>query len=330
MMGAESSTLILTLLFFAVVLLVEGAYYYYRDVHAPKSRVVRRLDSLRSGGMAEEVQASLKRQTQSRGETLVAGILNKLEVKLTQAGTRMSAERLLMLMGVATVGIGVTAPILLGIADMLNSFTALLLVLVFAITIGIVIPLLLLDRKATKRIKKFEEQFPIALDIFVRGLRAGHPVTGALDLLVEEMPDPIGSEFAMVIAEISYGYDLRDALNNLANRVQTTDIQMFSVCVSIQAETGGNLADILEGLSRVIRERQSMVLKVRALASEGKMTAIVLSVLPIGTFMFVFTTQPEFYLDVVDDPWFLPGLMGIATWYSLGILLIRKLVDLKV
>ncbi len=326
----DSSTLILTLLFFGVVMLIEGAYYYYRDVHAPKSRVVRRLDSLRSGGMVEEAQASLKRQTQSRGETLVAGILNNLEVKLTQAGMRMSAERLLMLMGVATLGIAVTAPILLGIADMLNSFTAFLLVLVFAVAIGAVLPLILLDRKATKRIKKFEEQFPIALDIFVRGLRAGHPVTGALDLLVEEMPDPIGSEFAMVIAEISYGYDLRDALNNLANRVQTTDIQMFSVCVAIQAETGGNLADILEGLSRVIRERQSMVLKVRALASEGKMTAIVLSVLPICTFLFVFTTQPEFFLDVVDDPWFLPGIIGIGIWYAIGIVMIRKIVDLKV
>ncbi len=326
----DSSTLILTLLFFAIVLLVEGAYYYYRDVHAPKSRVGRRLDSLRSGNMMEEVQASLKRQTASRGETLVSGILNSLEVKLTQAGMRMSAERLLMLMGVATAGIGVTAPIILGIADMLNSFTSVLLVLVFAVAIGTVLPLIILDRKATKRIKKFEEQFPMALDIFVRGLRAGHPVTGALDLLVEEMPDPIGSEFAMVIAEISYGYDLRDALNNLAKRVQTTDIQMFSVCVSIQSETGGNLADILEGLSKVIRERASMVLKVRALASEGKMTAVVLSILPICTFLFVFTTQPEFYLDVVDDRWFMPGLIGIAVWYSLGITMIRKMVDLKV
>ena len=326
----DSSTLILTLLFFAIVLLVEGAYYYYKDVHAPKSRVDRRLDALRSGGMAEEAQASLKRQTQARGESAIAGILNKLEVKLTQAGLRMSAERLLMLMGVATAGIAVTAPILLGIADMLNSVTSFILVLVFAVAIGTVFPLIFLDRKATKRIKKFEEQFPIALDIFVRGLRAGHPVTGALDLLVEEMPDPIGSEFAMVIAEISYGYDLRDALDNLARRVQTTDIQMFSVCVSIQSETGGNLADILEGLSKVIRERASMVLKVRALASEGKMTAIVLSVLPIGTFLFVFSTQPEFYLDVVDDPWFLPGLIGITIWYSMGIALIRKLVDLKV
>ncbi len=326
----DTSALMLTLLFFAVILLIEGAYFYYMDVHAPKSRVGRRLGALRTGNMVEEVQASLKRHQSARGESMVATILNRLEGKLAQAGMRMTAERMLMLMAVATAGLAVTAPVILGIADMLHSFTSVLLVLVFAVCIGTVFPVLLLDRKATKRIKKFEEQFPVALDIFVRGLRAGHPVTGALDLLVEEMPDPIGSEFAMVVAEISYGYDLRDALNNLANRVQTTDISMFAVCVAIQAETGGNLADILEGLSKVIRERQSMVLKVRALASEGKMTAIVLSVLPVGTFLFVFSTQPEFYLDVVDDPWFLPGLIGLSFWYACGIFMIRKLVDLKV
>lgn len=326
----EGPGLLLGLLFIAVVLLVEGAWYYYQDVHAPRSRVNRRLETLKSGTMHAEVEASLKRQMKDRGESFLAGILGKLETKLTQAGLRIAAERFLLLMGVATLTIGLATPVLLGFANMLNSGGSLLLVLVFAVGVGVVIPLAVLDRKAVKRMKKFEEQFPVALDIFVRGLRAGHPVTGALDLLVEEMPDPIGSEFAMVIAEVSYGYDLRDALQNLSDRVQTTDVQMFAVCVAIQAETGGNLADILDGLSKVIRDRTSMVLKVRALASEGKMTAVVLSVLPVLTFGFVLLSNPAFYFDVADDPWFLPGLMGLVTWYALGMLIIKKLVTLKV
>lgn len=325
-----SAILFLTLLFFAIVLLVEGAWYYWRDVHAPRSRVSRRMEMLRSGVLAEEVAASLVRGDNARQRSFGAAILNRLELKLTQAGLRMSAERLLMLMAVGTLGIGVTFPFVLGYANMLTSFSAVLLVFIFAAGVGIVLPLLWLDRKATMRIKKFEEQFPVALDIFVRGLRAGHPVTGALDLLVEEMPDPIGSEFAMVIAEISYGYDLRDALFNMARRVQTTDIQMFVVSVAIQSETGGNLADILDGLSRVIRERASMVLKVRALASEGKMTGIVLSVLPLVVFCLVFSLQPQFFLDVVDDRWFMPGVVGIFVWYVSGIMLMRKLIALKV
>jgi tight adherence protein B len=325
-----SAILFLTLLFFAIVLLVEGAWYYWRDVHAPRSRVSRRLDMLRSGALAEEVAASLVRGDNARQRSFGATILNRLELKLSQAGLRVSAERLLLLMAVGTAAIAITFPLLLGYANMLNSFSALLLVFIFAGGIGIVLPLLWIDRKATQRIKKFEEQFPVALDIFVRGLRAGHPVTGALDLLVEEMPDPIGSEFAMVIAEISYGYDLRDALFNMARRVQTTDIQMFVVSVAIQAETGGNLADILDGLSRVIRERASMVLKVRALAAEGKMTGMVLSVLPLVVFCMVFALQPQFFLDVVDDRWFMPGVVGIFTWYVIGIMLMRKMIALKV
>lgn len=329
-MQLNALTLTLTALFLAVVLLVEGLYYYYRDVHGPRSRISRRLEALHRGEISEKVEASLKRHAEARGETRLARWLDHLEGKLAQAGMAIAPERLLLLMGGATGAIAVLLPIVLGFIDMLHSAATLLLILLFAVAVGVVAPLLYVERKATKRIKKFEAQFPVALDIFVRGLRAGHPVMGALELLVEEMPDPIGAEFAMVVAEISYGYDLRDALVNLANRVRTSDVQMFSVCVAIQAETGGNLADVLDGLSKVIRERQSMVLKVRALASEGKMTAIVLSVLPIGTFLFVFSTQPRFYLDVVDDGWFMPGLMGLAFWYACGVVLIRKLVDLKV
>ncbi len=325
-----ASYLFLGLLFLAVVLLVEGAYYHWRDVHAPRTRVNRRMEMLKSGAMAEEVQAALVRGGQTRTQSIASGALEWLETKLSQAGMRITPERMMMMMGMTTLGIAVTFPILLGFADMLGSLSVIVLVLILALGVGVVLPLLFIDRKATQRVKKFEEQFPVALDIFVRGLRAGHPVTGALDLLVEEMPDPLGAEFAMVSAEISYGYDLRGALLNLARRVRTSDLQMFVVCVAIQAETGGNLADILEGLSRVIRERASMVLKVRALASEGKMTGIVLSVLPLATFMFVFSTQPRFFLDAVGDSWFLPGITIIIGLWVVGVTLIRRLVALKV
>jgi tight adherence protein B len=204
------------------------------------------------------------------------------------------------------------------------------LLIIFAIGIGVVLPVSYLNVQATKRIRLFEQQFPVALDIFVRGLRAGYPVTSALELLVSEVPDPISSEFGLVLAEMNYGYNLRDALANLADRVQTQDIQMFVVSVAIQAETGGSLADILDGLSRVIRERAAMVLKVNALASEGKMTGLLLTVLPILTFVFMFATQPRFYLDVMDDPWFMPGVIGVCCLYAFGVLLLRKIVDIRV
>ncbi len=326
----DSPIILLILLFFGVVLLVEGAWYHYQDVYAPKNRVGRRLEMLKSGAMSEEVQASLLRGRRRSDEGFVSRILDHVETKLTQAGIRMTAERFILSMGLGTVVLGIALPVMLGFANMLGSAGTILMVVVLALGIGILLPMTFLDRMANKRMKKFEEQFPIALDIFVRGLRAGHPVTGALDLLVEEMSDPIGSEFALVVAEVSYGSDLRDALESLAARVRTTDVQMFSVCVAIQAETGGNLADILDGLSNVIRERSSMVMKVRALASEGKMTAWVLSVLPVATFGFVMMGNPSFYLDVVDDPMFMPGFIGLVSWYAVGMIMIKKLVTLKV
>ncbi len=329
-MFGDSNILFLGGLFLGVVLLVEGAWYYYQDVHAPRNRVNRRLEQLKAGTFQEQIEASLKRGGADRGETFVGEILGKLETRLKQAGLRITPERFLSIMGMVTAAIAIATPIGLGFANMLGSPSVWLLIAAFSIGLGVIVPLGFLDRKANQRMKKIEEQFPVALDIFVRGLRAGHPVTGALDLLVEEMPDPIGTEFAMVVAEISYGYDLRAALENMADRIQTTDLRMFAVCVAIQAETGGNLADILEGLANVIRDRNSMVLKVRALASEGKMTAIVLSVLPIATFGFVLLTNPGFYLDAANDPMFLPGMVAIVGWYSIGMFMIRKLVDLKV
>ncbi len=325
-----STILFLGGIFLGVVLLVEGAWYYYQDVHAPRTRMNRRLDQLRSGTLQQQIEASLKLGGIERSETFVGEILSRLESKLNQAGMRISPERFLSIMALMTLSIAIAAPIFLGFANMLGSFTVWIMIAVVAFGLGVMVPLAFLDRKAMKRIKKIEEQFPVALDIFVRGLRAGHPVTGALDLLVEEMPDPIGSEFATVVAEISYGYDLRAALENMADRIQTTDLRMFAVCVAIQSETGGNLAEILEGLANVIRERNSMVLKVRALASEGKMTAVVLSLLPVGTFTFVLTTNPSFYLNVMNDPIFLPGMIGIVVWYGIGMTIIRKLIDLKV
>jgi len=178
--------------------------------------------------------------------------------------------------------------------------------------------------------KKMQDQFPVALDVFVRGLRAGHPIAAALDLLTVEMPDPIGSQFGIVVDEVTYGADLRDALTSMADRWDLDDMRMFVVSLAVQNETGGNLAEILENLSQVIRERASMMLKVRALSSEGRMTAAMLTGLPIVAFTLLFIGNPGFYLDVADDPAFLPGYVALLILYLIGFYSIRRMIDLKV
>jgi len=316
--------------FLAVVLLVEGAFLYYRDVIAPRSRVSRRMELLAQGATSLEIMESLRREVPDASRSLLPTLMQYVETRMTQAGMRAKASTMVTGMMVTTLTVGFVFPIIGGISGQLTSPMAYVLLIVFALAIGVMLPLMYINIQATKRIKLFEQQFPVGLDIFVRGLRAGYPVTSALELLVTEVPDPISSEFGLVLAEMNYGYNLRDALSNLADRIQTQDIQMFVVSVAIQAETGGSLADILDGLSKVIRDRAGMVLKVNALASEGKMTGSLLTALPVLTFAFMFATQPRFYLDVIDDPWFMPGVFGMLVMYVLGIVIMRKIINIKV
>jgi tight adherence protein B len=168
------------------------------------------------------------------------------------------------------------------------------------------------------------------LDVFVRGLRAGHPIAAALDLLTVEMPDPIGSQFGIAVDEVTYGAELRDALQAMAERWDMEDMRMFVVSLSVQSETGGNLAEILENLSKVVRDRHSMMLKVRALSSEGRMTATMLTILPIFAFVMLFIFSPSFFLDVANDPWFIPGFGLLIVLYLTGFFIMRRMVDLKV
>ncbi len=319
------------LAFVAALLLADFAF---AALAAGKSRqhVNRRLGLIAAGKSRAEVMQLLRpgRRATTTSRSPLAAVLAWLEPKLSQAGMRIGPAKLLTGMSIATLVIGIVFPIVAQVSGRFNSLPSLVLLLVFAAALGMGVPIVYLNLRAAKRIKAFDKQFPVALDIFVRGLRAGHPVSSALDLLTSEMADPCGSEFGIVIDEVNYGLDLREALTNLSHRIGSQDVQMFVVCVAIQNETGGNLAEILEGLTKVIRERASMVMKVKALASEGKMTGTMLSILPVFTFSVVFSSSPEFYLDVSDDPWFMPGLVGLLGVYAMGVMTIRKMVDLKV
>ena len=153
-----------------------------------------------------------------------------------------------------------------------------------------------------RRQKAFGAQFPDALDMIVRSLRAGHPTPIALTMVAREMQDPIGSEFGIVVDEITYGADLETALRNLYVRIGQDDLPLFVTAVAIQGSTGGNLGEILENLSDVIRQRFKMRRKIRALAAEGRASAMILSSLPIAMFLIIQIVAPDFYASVWDIP----------------------------
>ncbi|MFC3069157.1 type II secretion system F family protein [Phenylobacterium soli] len=179
------------------------------------------------------------------------------------------------------------------------------------------------------RLKKIEVQLPIALDVMTRALRAGHPVISAIQLAAEEMGDPLGSEFGIVVDETTYGSDLQEALANFAERSGSPDIYFLAVSIAVQTETGGNLAEILEGLAGVIRSRTSLTQKVRALSSEGRASALFLTVLPALVIGAQLAIHPHVYTEKFSDPIFWPAVGFTAALYFVGWLVIRRIINFK-
>jgi tight adherence protein B len=198
---------------------------------------------------------------------------------------------------------------------------------VFFLIVG---PLLWLRFLRSRRQKKFGAQFPDALDIIVRSLRAGHPVPVAITMVGRELPDPCGSEFGIVADEVTYGSDLEAAMRNLYFRVGQDDLPLFVTAVAIQGSTGGNLSEILENLSGVIRLRFKMRRKVRALAAEGRASAIILASLPIAMFGIINLVAPDFYSSVWHHDMTKIALAAAGGWMSVGIFIMYRMVNFKI
>jgi tight adherence protein B len=319
---------------FALVVLVAQVLGSVLVEGRGKRRAVNRRLQLINSGMDREAVTSLLRKDVSRDfQNLPPWLVERLRSfrrMLNAANIKRSEMQILglMLAGAATIAFLIL--VIAGASGFPLTLGTVQLTLAIGFTVAFVLPLMVISRMADARRRRMESQFPIALDIFVRGLRSGHPIPAALDLLTNEMDDPIGSEFGIVGDEIAFGLDLREALARMAERWGLPDMHMFVVSVSVQMETGGNLAEILENLGQVIRERASMFMKVRALSSEGRMTALILTALPILAFVGLFTTNPGFFLDVAQDPIFSLGFGGLTILYLIGFFSIRRMVDLKV
>jgi tight adherence protein B len=325
--------LVLVLIFATVILAVEGVVNWVRRSRSEGRAINERLTMIGRGYDRGQIRTTLRRERPGSGLEL-PGLLGKIvrSIDRMTVGARLhiAADRLLLLLAGAMAAVLLLCLVLARLSGITMTPGGLLMIGLFAFVIGFVLPLMIISNRSNAHRKKLEAQFPVALDVFVRGLRAGHPIAAALELLTVEMPDPIGSELGMVIDEVTYGADLRDALEGMAERWDLDDMRMFVVSLSVQSETGGNLAEILENLSKVIRDRASMMLKVRALSSEGRMTAVMLTGLPVFAFVALFLVNPAFYLDVAADPAFLPGFAGLLILYSIGFFAIRRLVNLKV
>jgi tight adherence protein B len=324
---------ILAALFGAVLIAVDTIVGWLARSRNEGRAINLRLKLIKQGKTTGEALTLLKRSDSALPEELPESLLRlgrRFERMLMTAQVTMPTPRLMLILLLAPCVLLFVMLLFMVVTGIPVGFGRVLLLSTFSVVLGLFIPVLFLQVRANRMRKKMQDQFPVALDVFVRGLRAGHPVAAALDLLTVEMPDPIGSQFGIIVDEVTYGAELRDALHSMAERWDLGDMRMFVVSLSVQNETGGNLAEILENLSKVIRDRQSMMLKVRALSSEGRMTAVILTALPILAFTALFTFNPRFYLDVADDRAFVPGFASLIILYIIGFIAIRRMVDIKV
>ena len=181
-----------------------------------------------------------------------------------------------------------------------------------------------------RRIARFAEQLPDAIDVIVRGVKSGYPFTVALDLVAKEMSDPMGSEFGMTSDEINFGATGSVALDHLYRRVGHQDLLYLTMAIKIQSETGGNLAEILTRLARLLREREMLRLKVKAITAEGRLSAIFLTLFPFLLFGVVNLVSPSFYGGVMDSPVITPAVIVGLSLLVVGNILIYRMVNFKV
>jgi len=323
----------LVCVFGAVLLGVERLIGWLARNRTDSRAVNQRLQQMKGGRDSESTLAMLRLASLQIAESaphMLRPMARKFDRTMTAAQLGVAPTRVLLLLVVAPLGLLLAGIVILLVTGAPVGVGRLIMLATVAALIGGVLPMMVIQFRANRAKRKMVEQFPIALDVFVRGLRAGHPISAALELLTVEMPDPIGTQFGRAVDEVTYGADMRDALQSMAERWDLDDMRMFVVSLSVQSETGGNLAEVLENLTKVIRERASMMMKVRALSSEGRMTGVMLTALPVLAMTALFLLNPPFYLDVADDPAFLPGFLGLITLYMIGFITIRRMVDLKV
>ncbi len=194
----------------------------------------------------------------------------------------------------------------------------------------IFLPIVLVRNAASKRMDKLVKQLPDTLDLMARGLKVGHPLNSTLSSVANEMPDPIGSEFGIVVDQVSYGEDLTKAIDEMAERVDQEDMHYLAAAIMMQHGTGGDLARVLSTLGKVIRARIIMRRKIQAVSAEGRLSAIILSLIPVVIFGMMMMSTPGYYMDVADDPLAVPTAVIVVFFVVANALALRKLVNFRV
>lgn len=318
--------ILILLLFIAVVLMIEGVYLLWDSYKGPEaSRIERRLRVMSAGAHGGGEPGLLKRRLLSDTPFLHHVLLSIPRIHvvdrlLTQAGLTINLMTFIGLSAAFAAG-----GFFLGQFLLMPLFVSLVMA---AFTGSLPYSYLLLQK--ANRLKKFDDQLPGALDLIGRGIRAGHALPSAIQMVADELPEPISAEFRIAFDEVNYGFSMEEALTNLAARIPSADLRYFVVAVLIQRETGGNLAELLDNISAIIRARQKLYGTIRVLSAEGKLSAWILTILPFALAFFINLINPNFMKILWTDEAGIKMVIGVGILMVLGILWMRKIIRIRV
>ena len=319
----SAEPLIYGLIFIAVLVLVEGIYLtVFGKSISLNNRINRRLDMLEKGAGREQVLEQLRKEMGQHLKSRSIPLFSILAEKAQKANIAFTPAQLVILMGV--LGVVAFVGLTFGTAASLPIRVAV------SVLMGVGGIYVWVNNKAKKRLSMIEEQLPDAVELMVRSLRVGHPFSAALTIVANEVPDPLGSEMGVISDEAAYGRDVGEALKSMAQRLDLQDMRFLAVAVTIQQTSGGNLAEILDGLAKVIRSRFKLFRRVAAITAEAKWSGMFLSIFPVGALVMINVIQPTYFDDVKETAYFIPAALVVAGFLVVNVFVMRSLVNIKV
>ncbi len=322
-MEIGTAPIIYNLIFVSVIVLVEGVYLTaFGKSISLNSRVSRRLDLLAKNGNREQVLEQLRKEMSQHLSAKGIPLYSILAKKAQKANIAFTPKQLIMIM----FGLSIFA--FLGLT--IGTEAELAVRVLLGVVMGFGGVYFWVNKKAKKRMALLEEQLPDAVELMVRSLRVGHPFSAAIGIVAKEVADPLGSEFGMIADEAAYGRNVTDALQDFSERMDNQDLRFLSVAVTIQQQSGGNLAEILDGLAKVIRARFKLFRRVKAITAEAKWSGMFLSAFPIGALVMINVIQPDYFDEVKETEYFIPVALVVGVFLTINVIFMKIMVNIKV
>ncbi len=310
-------------IFVGIIMLVEGIYLaIFGKTISLNARVNRRLSMLEKGATREDVLAKLRKEMDQHRGSVKLPLYALIADKAQKANIAFTPPQLMLVM----LGLGVAA--FLGLTILTE--TSLPIRLLVSVGMGVGGVFYWVNSKAKKRLAMIDEQLPDAIELMVRSLRVGHPFISAINTVSKEIADPLASELGVIADEAAYGRDISESIRAMAERLDSQDLRFLAVAVGIQQTSGGNLAEILQGLSEVIRARFKLFRKVKAITGEAKWSGTFLSVFPLLALVGINVMQPDYYDEVMQSPVFIPACAVVGVMLLMNMIFMKMLVNIKV